>query len=92
MEFFKWLFTGFGLFPNYTEDEIDAMMNTPPIELYKENDMSEEQKLIVDVAARLMVARFENGGMSRDDAYAHQCLALAEVIVYGAAKSATTKT
>lgn len=43
--------------------------------------MSEEQKLIIELAARFMVARINQGGGTSDKAYAYQCLNLAEVIV-----------
>ncbi|MBO6755501.1 MAG: hypothetical protein JJ902_04190 [Roseibium sp.] len=46
--------------------------------------MSEEQKLIAELAARFMVARIEQGGGTNDAAYANQCLMLARTIVRGA--------
>lgn len=43
--------------------------------------MSEKEKLVIELAARFMVARIEQGGKTNDPAYAHQCLMLARIIV-----------
>ena len=49
--------------------------------------MSEEQKLIADLAARFMVAVIAKLGPTRDDAYANQCVAHATSIVRQAARA-----
>ncbi|MDI6029539.1 hypothetical protein QBK99_25695 [Corticibacterium sp. UT-5YL-CI-8] len=43
--------------------------------------MREDQKLIVELAARFMVAKIEKDGFSRDQAYAVNCVGLAATIV-----------
>lgn len=48
--------------------------------------MSETEKLIAELAARFLVARIENGGNTREVAYANQCVILARAIVNGACK------
>lgn len=48
--------------------------------------MSEDQKLIAELAARFLVADIEKRGLSRDGAYASWALAHAKDIVSGAMK------
>ena len=48
--------------------------------------MSEQQKLMVEIAARLMAAHVEKFGVSRDQAYAVRCVAAAKTIVEGKLK------
>ena len=48
--------------------------------------MSEEQKLIIEIAARFYEAEIQKRGLSRDDAYAHWALSHAKFIVKGALK------
>lgn len=43
--------------------------------------MTEEQKLIAEIATRLLVAHVEKSGLSRYDAYAHNAVVLARKIV-----------
>lgn len=43
--------------------------------------MTEEQKLIAEIAARLVVANIERNGMIRDSAYAHNAVVFARKIV-----------
>ena len=47
--------------------------------------MSEEQKLIAELAARFMVEVLRKVGPTRDNAYAHQCVSHATIIVNAAA-------
>lgn len=48
--------------------------------------MSEEQKMIVEIAARFMEAKIAKEGFSRDLAHADNCVALASRIVGRASK------
>jgi hypothetical protein len=48
--------------------------------------MSEDQKLIAEIAARLMLACVERDGIGKDLAYANRCLDHAHCIVNGAKK------
>lgn len=48
--------------------------------------MTEDQKLIVEIAARLLVARVDKEGWSRDITNAHNAVVLARTIVEGAKK------
>ena len=43
--------------------------------------MTEDQKLIVEIATRLLVASVEKNGLGRDDAYAHNAVIFARKIV-----------
>jgi hypothetical protein len=46
--------------------------------------MSDEQKLVAEIATRLMLACVEKGGIGKDLAYANRCLSHAKRIVEGA--------
>ena len=50
---------------------------------YKENQMSEEEKLIAEIATKILVEKFRSSGYSRDLVYAEQARALATKIVRG---------
>jgi hypothetical protein len=43
--------------------------------------MTEEQKLIAEIAARLLVANIARNGMGRDSAHAHNAVVFARQIV-----------
>lgn len=43
--------------------------------------VTEEQKLIAEIATRLLVASVEKSGLGRDDAYAHNAVVFARKIV-----------
>lgn len=43
--------------------------------------MTEEQKLVAEIATRLLVASVEKNGLGRDDAYAHNAVIFARKIV-----------
>jgi len=45
--------------------------------------MSEEQKLMAEIATKLLVAEVEKRGLSRDGAYASWCVSHARSIVNG---------
>lgn len=44
-------------------------------------EMTEEQRLIAEIATRLLVASVEKSGLGRDDTYAHNAVIFARKIV-----------
>ena len=46
--------------------------------------MTEEQKLIADIATQFMIESIRQGGFSRDPYFVEQCLIQAKAIVKGA--------